>query len=33
VGPFGFGYRTFDNYMINLYVVVSALSFGIEIGV
>jgi hypothetical protein len=33
VGPFGLGNGTFDNYMIDLPIVVSMLSLGIEIGV
>jgi hypothetical protein len=33
VGPFGLGNGDFDNYMIDLPIVVSVLSLGIKIGV
>jgi hypothetical protein len=33
VGPFGLGDWAFDNYMVNLSIVISAPSLGIKIGV
>jgi hypothetical protein len=33
MGPFGFGDRTFDGYMIDLFVVVSLLPFIVKVSV
>jgi hypothetical protein len=33
VGPFGLCNWTFDNYMVNLSIVISALSLGVKIGI